>query len=240
MKAGLLLLLLSFTTYAKDTLSIGIPKSKPPYSFQDKGIIIDILKKVFDEQKFELKFIPLQNEEIDYSLRSSKIDVSTITHVKYKNLYYSSNYLPFDDVAITLEEKKLNIRTIHDLDGLSLVSWEGAPKLLGPEYQKLAKKNRNRWLEVPLQSHQNKMFWTKRTDVLICDLAIFLWMKNKLALKGIDTTKKYKIHRIFGGPIYQRAGFKSKNLRDYFDNRIEAIKSNGEYQSVFDYYKDPT
>ncbi|WP_163832096.1 substrate-binding periplasmic protein [Spartinivicinus ruber] len=240
MKAGLLLLLLSFTAFAKDTLSIGIPTNKPPYSFQDKGIIIDILKKVFDEQKFKLKFIPLQNEEIDYSLRKSKIDISTITHLKYKNLYYSSNYLAFDDVAITLEEKKLNIKTIRDLDGLSLVSWKGAPKVLGTEYQKLAQKNRHRWLEVPLQYHQNKMFWTKKTDVLVCDLAIFLWMKSKLSLKGINTIKKYKIHRIFDGPIYQHAGFKNRKLRDYFDSRIEIIKSNGEYQSVFDSYKNPT
>ncbi|MGI0120055.1 substrate-binding periplasmic protein [Zooshikella sp. RANM57] len=222
------------TTYA-DYISIGIPNDKPPYAFNQKGILYDIFTYIFKKGDYKLKFIPMSNTAMDFNLRKSKINASAFTHKKYEQLFYSEPYIALDDVVITLKKHNLTIATINDLNGLDLLAWKGASKVLGKQYQILYQKNKALWFEVPSQKLQNQMFWQNKTKVIVCDLSIFLWMKKKLQSEGLDTQKPYTIHRIFP-LIYQQAGFTNKKLKDLFNRNLLAMKQSGIYKSILQSY----
>ncbi len=87
--------------------------------------------------------------------------------------------------------------------------------------------------EIHDQSKQIEMLFLRRTEVIIMDINIF-----KYFIKHSESSiynKPFNVHYIFNERPYS-AGFRSKEIRDQFDQGIQQMRENGSYQLIIDNY----
>lgn len=199
-----------------------------------KGLQLDIIRDAFSTQNImpEFRHIPLSRSVL--SFQQSNVDAVSIVPSNYKHpkMFVSEPYITYQDVAVSLVERELQINSLEDLSELSIVAFQNARKFLGEEYNhKMAKSSEYR--EIADQREQIDMLFTGQAEVVILDINIFTYFckRHKEALY----LNPFKVHYIFEKQNYS-AGFKSKILKEKFDKGISEIKSTGQYKKILARY----
>ena len=149
-----------------------------------------------------------------------------------ENVYVSAPYVSYQNVVVTLKEDNLSINTLADLQGKSIITFQTARKFLGADYA-VAVKNASEYLEIADQMRQIKVLFAKRTQVLVLDISIFKhFLHNN---RGNEYGRPYVVHQLFAPRVYA-AAFKSKLIRDQFNQGLKKVKANGKYQQILDNY----
>jgi polar amino acid transport system substrate-binding protein len=192
----------------------------------DQGILPNLLRATLSSN-YDLNFSYMPYARRIPSWRSGKLDVvCDISPAVMANEgltgYFSGTVYEYENVAISLEEKKLTLLQINDLSNLSVLAWQGARSVLGAEYARMADQN-PAYSEHPNQELQVKMLFAKRLDVIQLDRRIFEYYKAKVGKKGnIDTSQPVRIAALFGT---NKTGFlfKEAAVRDLFLQRFKAL-----------------
>jgi ABC-type amino acid transport substrate-binding protein len=89
-------------------------------------------------------------------------------------------------------------------------------------------------LEFADQTEQNMFFWAGRADAVLEDKRIFLWMKNKLAKKGVAVVPDSEVvyHKLFNGKAMFKVEFKDPKIRDAFNVELHKLLTNGSYEKI--------
>jgi polar amino acid transport system substrate-binding protein len=117
----------------KPVLRVGNNPEYPPYSYkigeQLAGIDIEIIRKVAEKMKMEIKIIPMPFEALFTSLASDKIDVAvsaiTITPERAQRFDFSPPYSVTNQVLIARQDSPLQIDKFEDLGKYKIGSLSG-------------------------------------------------------------------------------------------------------------------
>lgn len=174
----------------------------------------------------------LSNARLEMGLNINALDgAANIVSNQYITGCITQPLFGFSDVAIS---KKVNAYQIEDISALSkysVVSYQGATKLLGAAYNK-AISQASFYKEVSNPMDQAKLLANDLVDVSIGDKYIFLH-SLKHWTHGTNDAADYQIHPIFP-PVVSSMGFNQQQHCDEFDQALVKFKASGEYQQVYD------
>jgi len=215
-------------------LVAGLPK--PPFILEEngKGLQLDLIREALASEQLDVNFVhmPLGRNITGFQRVNADGIITLLPEYDHPALYMSKPYITYQNVAISLAEKRFNIRNIDDLSNKSITAFQNAKKFLGEQYNKAVAFSMD-YREVQDQKKQLDMLFLRRAEVIIMDLNIFKWILKHSAIDIYN--KPFNVHYIFNERPYS-AGFRSKALRDKFDLGIQQMKENGNYQLVMDNY----
>ena len=219
-------------------VQVGVGLTKPPYIMGpgQAGIEYDIAEKSLEASGYRMVAQHLPPARALALLRAGKLDsMLTVDEGIGGSDFFSDTYMHYQNVAMTLQSRGIQLRGIGDLGGYSVAAFQNASLILGPEFRSVAERHRD-YKEHPQQITQNRLLYTGRVDVVIGDRLIFRYL-NRQVEPSIDTTQPLTLHAIFA-PSARKAVFRDPVLRDAFNAGLKKIRKNGTYAAIYKKYHD--
>lgn len=199
-----------------------------------KGMQLDIIRSALSLHNIEVNFIhvPLSRNVISFKSLNSDGVITLPTDYSYPNMVMSSPYITYQNVAISLTERNLDITKVSDLSDKSVVAFQNAKKFMEDGYSKAINYSLD-YKEVAKQELQIKMLFMGRTEVIVLDHDIFKHFINTSTDPIFG--KNFTVHYIFNPRDYA-IGFRDEAIRDKFNLGLKIIKDQGEYQNIVEKY----
>ena len=234
MRVGLLALLCCCYCQmaAAELLRIGFGTHKPPYIFESeaRGLEHDIVRAAAQRGGMEpvANFAPM--ERLSLMLSKGQLDVIATTNERSGgSIFYSDAYIRYQNVAVALRSRNLDIQRISDLVGYSVNAFQRARFLLGSEFEAMAANN-PRYREEAFQIARNRMLYSGRVDVVVSDMRILRYF-NREVYTQVDVTQPLTLYPIFA-PTDYKLGCRLQVDCERFNQGLAAIRENGEYTTI--------
>ena len=241
----IVLLCIAFPAHmAAEELVVAFGQDRAPYVMDkgNSGIEVDIFKAALAHKNHTLRAITVTNKRAEIILKTvDEIDaVATVILPPDDGFYSVSEFIYFDNYAITKKKKNLTIEHFTDLAGLQIIAFQGFYNLYKHLISSTEKPNELSSFEQPIiefpnQERQNDAFWRDRADAIIIDKAIFNFYRHKLREK-YDTSDEVVFHPIFPNHFYYAAVFVDENIANDFQQGLNHIKQNGQYDRIYEQY----
>ena len=206
----------------------------------NSGIILDIIRESLEPVGYTIEPIYYPYARRVKSFKQGLVDatsdmnLNTITNENLEG-FFSDNAYTYENYAFSLHENAYQFKHLNDLAGLRLMSWQGAIAHLGDEYAKMASGNAF-YKESHDQASQVKMLFLRRVDVIQLDEQIFNYYRVKVNQQG-DISTNASVDRF---PLFGKSPngflFRSKKIRNLFNQQLKRIKENGQYDKIFERY----
>lgn len=212
---------------------------RPPYIFEkrDFGLDFDLAQAILKNSGYSIKSVHSPNNRALIEIEKGKVDgvIGLASGTDRDGLYYSQPIISYDNVVITKKASGAVIEKAEDLKKLRFLAFSNARAYLGADYLKMVKELRYD-TEISNQEDQNRMFWQGKVQAIILDINVFRFYRNALKEK-LNTSEEVVVHRIFPAKSNERvAVFKSKVVRNQFNQALQELRSSGAYQKIFDRY----
>lgn len=217
-------------------LQVGVGLYKPPYVGLDgqDGMEVDIARAAFAAVGITMHAVQLPPARGLAMFRMRKLDaLLTVDRGIGGQDYFSEPYIVYQNVAITLSQRKLEITQVEDLARYSIAAFQNAHVILGERFRAVTERHKS-YKEYAQQIQQNKMLFLGRVDVSIGDRLIFEHFSRQLE-RGIDGSQALTVHTIFP-PSPRLAVFLDQTMRDAFDEGLRRIHKDGRYDSIVHQY----
>jgi polar amino acid transport system substrate-binding protein len=219
-------------TASAQGLRVGFGTHKPPYIFEKeaRGLEYDIVMTAAQRGGLipEAYYAPM--ERLNLMLRKGLIDVIATTNERSGDAdFYSDAYISYQNIAVALRSRNLNITRISDLASYSVNAFQRARFLLGSEYQAMTESSPP-YREVAFQIAHNRMLFSGRVDVVISDMRIFRYFKGEVYTQ-VDVTQPLTLYPIFAATDY-KLGCREQTYCDRFNDGLAAIRRSGEYTRI--------
>jgi ABC-type amino acid transport/signal transduction systems, periplasmic component/domain len=240
-KSKLIPILLSFCAapcLAK-TFQVAVNQNSPPYAYVADGHVyglnVEIIKSIMQQLGHSIQLEALTDKglivEAEYGKR---IDI-VVGGLPYSEKigYLSDPLYSSEVVAISKKKDKIKVKNLEDLKALKLAAGPWLWEKLGPEFMRIyePKKRPTTYHEFITREEQHKSFWSGRTQVIICDRAIFDYYQEFLA--GIvDTTDTIQVHKISLKSPPPRVFFRNRELRDQFNLALDKFRMSVAYERL--------
>ena len=218
-------------------VTVAFGESLEPYVIPqlEAGIELDIVRAALKTQQFDMKPLFLSQKRLPQALSDRKIDaVATIVPESGAKGAYSDVYISYEDVAITLAQRRLTISKIADLAPYSISAFPLAGQYLGSEFAALTARHPD-YHETGNQIDQNRLLYRGSVDVVVADHRIFAYMNKRMQVDFNEQPQAVAYHDIFIKLPY-RMLFRQPSLRDAFNKGLKLIQQNGEYQRILKRY----
>lgn len=228
--------------YASQKVTVAFGEVQAPWVLADanKGIVVDIFTAAMAPLGYEIDYIYLPYARRTKAYNNTNVDVvsdmNSNTINKYKlHGYFSDIAYSYENFAFSLSKNNYQFKHINDLKKHSLLSWQDATVHLGQAYAEMAN-NHPRYAETFDQASQVKMLLLERFEVVQMDANIFDYYRAKL-IKDNPQHAQQSIDRFaLLGASPNGFLFKSKKLRDEFNQQLAWLKSTGQYEKIFARY----
>ena len=236
----LLFLLCSFLvcSYAgAQELKIIFTKYMPPYVFEnDTGVVVDIVRTALASEGYQIKpiYVPIGRGLKMFS--DKLVDGTTIIQENSGlQVYYSDDFIQYHNRAFALKSRNFDIRSIADLRGKSIISFQNANKSLGEEFRQIVTHN-PKYKEMAQQEAQVQVLLLGRTDITVMDESVFKYYRQKLIDTGkVDRDQEYITFKIFP-PTPFKAAFNDPKIRNIFNKELAAMLKDGRYAAIYRKY----
>jgi polar amino acid transport system substrate-binding protein len=237
------------STHVKNkTVEMVAGLTKPPFIIEesDNGMQLDIIRAAFAKVDHTVNFIYIPiNRHFGIYDKWNIDGVITLPEFELRSdMFLSIPYIDYQNIVVTLADSHLNVDSFSDLTNIKVAAFQNASKYLQVEFT-TAVASSNSYVEVADQYNQLAMLYAKRVDAIVLDINIFkhlLAEKLSQSSSSKASSNKYKqkvhFHSIFTHINYV-AGFKSKKVRDEFNEGINKIRVDGSYQKIIDSYLKP-
>ena len=230
-----------------DELRVSFNTDKPPFAFTDQagnitGIEVDVMREALKRAGHSIKAMSVSKARLLASLTQDEADVAaSVQGNDGDNLFYTDNFVQYQNYAISRKTSKLVIEKIDDLDKYHFVIWQRGWADLGSEFEKKYKPDsqdhfRNNYFQGSTQEAQTRIFFAKRVDVIVIDATIFQWYRSVLGKAGLAVDDDLVFHDIFTTTTGFAAAFKNKLLRDQFNTALKSMRADGSYQKILSRY----
>jgi len=210
--------------------------AKPPYVIQEtnSGFEIELIASVLKSMGKDVNFVYVPFGRSLRMLNSKRVDAIMTVN---KNLIKESQllslaYINYQNVVITLKEKKLTLNKIDDLAELSVAAFQTANKILGKKFAETVTKS-TRYLEVATQKNQTKLLFDKKVDALVMDVNIFRAFSPTVG--GKADFSDVDVHFLFAKSAYQMA-FKDIHHVALFNKMLAKFKSSKQFDDLIQKY----
>ncbi|MGO4892607.1 substrate-binding periplasmic protein [Flavobacterium sp. W21_SRS_FM6] len=225
----LILLLFSFHGHGfEKKLQVAVNLGAPWAYFDEEqgitGIDVEIIRQVTHKMGYEAEFHLLAYNRLIKEFNEGKYDIASPAAFNTDRGYTTSTYLPFEDVAISLKEANLQVKMINDLADKSVIAYQSATTVLGPDFA-LAVKNTD-YLELVDRNVQLKLLINHKTDIVIGERRLLSYTKNAL-FPDTDIS----VHSIFTSQDYG-AITQDETLQQAFDIALDSMRTSGEYARI--------
>ncbi len=233
---------LSCSSYA-ESITIGLAGTRAPWVIPESqgGILIDLFSEAMEPlgYKIEKVFYPYVRRIKSYQAKQVDVicDVSQI-NIKNSNLsgHFSGIVYAYENHVYTLKKKNYDFTRISELGKHSILSWQGAKRKLGHEYEMMASNN-PLYSESHDQKLQVRMLFMERFDAIQIDKQIFEYYRSIVAKeREVDTSPEIDRFPLFGKNP-NGFMFHSLKARDDFVKQIKIMKADGRYNKIFNKYK---
>ncbi len=215
----------------------------PPFTFPEtnSGIELEVIGAALEYKGHTLSpnYYPL--EEVPRAFKEKKVDAAMTDlgeDLRPYGGYYANPAVWYDNVLITLKESAFIIKKPEDLEGLLVTSFQGAINRY-PKWLKKVQADYN-YFEHNNQALQVLLLQKKRVDVILSDINIFKYYTAKLIKENGVKHKPVEIHNFVKLNLKDyRPIFRTKKIRDDFNEGLEYIKKTGKYKAIYDKYIKP-
>ncbi|GGC87959.1 substrate-binding periplasmic protein [Halopseudomonas salina] len=231
----LMAVLLSPRSFA-EVVVVGFGTHKPPYVFEydGSGLEYELIEAALEHVGLEMEpyYSPL--ERLHRMLQYRELGaMATTNQTSGVDAHYSEIYIEYENVAVTLQNRNIQLGAIEDLGGYSISAFQRARFVLGPRFGKMTAAN-SRYREEARQITRNLLLYAGRVDVMIGDRRIIRAFNSEIADR-VDVSQPVTEHFLFP-PTGYRVGFVDAAIRDRFDQGLAAIRSNGRYELITQRY----
>jgi polar amino acid transport system substrate-binding protein len=223
-----------------DEVIVGFGNRLPPFVLPESksGVTVEIFREALAYRGHAMKpdFLPLKRVPqmfaarlIDVAMLDFGIDVAKVDGV------YGEPAFVYDNVLVTLADRHIKIERPNDLQGLSVLGFQGALGVY-PEWVTEADRA-GKYQETNNQMLQVLTLLSGENDVVLSDRNIFEYFRNQADKKYGAMASKFEIHQVVSKkPIYFRTVFRDKNLRDDYNAGISYLKKSGKYDEIIKKY----
>jgi polar amino acid transport system substrate-binding protein len=219
-----------------DVLEMAVGLALPPYNIMEThdGVELDIVKEALAYNGYQMKPVYVPLARLSGLIDSGEVDgaLTLSPDLGIDSIFLSDVHIIYQNVAVSLKERELNINSAVDLEGHSIIAFQNASLYLGEEFAQIASNNRN-YVEMFDQESQVKMLFSKRADVVVIDINIFNYYLKRL--KGPQFLEEINVHRIFEVNPY-RVGFKDEKIMKDFNEGLEFLRESGRYPEILGKY----
>ncbi|MFP6848181.1 MAG: transporter substrate-binding domain-containing protein [Pseudomonas sp.] len=219
-------------TVSAQALYVGFGTHKPPYVFENeaRGLEYDIVMAAARRAGMEPEAHYAPMERLSLMLKKAQIDViATTNEHSGGGFFYSDSYISYQNVAVALRSRNLDIRRVSDLMQYSVSAFQRARLLLGSEYQAMAEAN-PRYREEAFQIARNRMLYSGRVDVVVADMRILRYF-NREVYSQVDVSQPLTLYPVFPATEY-KLGCREQVHCERFNQGLAAIRQSGEYAAI--------
>ncbi|GAA5444942.1 hypothetical protein Misp06_03134 [Microbulbifer sp. NBRC 101763] len=216
-------------------LKVAIAGDAPPYVINNatSGLEIDIVREALPG--YSLEFVQMGFAETAPALEQGKVQAAVNVMKKDDDLFYSNNMISFANYAITKASDKMKIDSIADLAGKKVITWQGAPMDLGPEFKNMYGPNgtqRQNIIQAPTAPDLVAQFWKMKDVVAVVDMELFKFFSNKMGHK----MDQVNLFQIFPLMTDFRVGFRDQKVRDDFNRGLAELCRTSRYKELLKKY----
>ncbi|MBV2128297.1 substrate-binding periplasmic protein [Arsukibacterium indicum] len=201
-------------------LTVLVGQHKPPYinTANISGYEIELLAEVVSRMGYEPVFVFVPIARIKLLLEQGQGDIASLQPVSADEtgLFYSNPYIRYQNIAVSLADDELVISHSSDLGRYSVLAFQNARTVLGPDYTDMARISAD-YRETVDQQAQLKMLLSRRVQVVVMDRNIF----NHYRLQH-DSTDGLTVHPLFDTTVY-RAAFRDASVQRAFDRALLSV-----------------
>lgn len=232
---GMLLWITPPAYSAEQVLTIALGQNKPPYTIQAPlgGIEYDLVTVIVHDMGYRARIVQVPNARAQLMFAAGKIDAV----IGNSAPCLSAPYIAYQNVAISLSKHALAIHKIADLQRYRVAAFQNAHLFLGKDYAWMSMHNPH-YQEVSPQQDGNRLLYRGRTDVVISDVNLFLFL-NRQIQQEVDTSQPITLNRIFPPTLY-RLAFHDAHLCEAFDRSLQRALQGDLYQRLALKYHAPT
>lgn len=212
----------------------------PPFCFPetDSGIEIEVMREALAYRGHVLKPRYFSFARIPVAFKSAEVDAAMTDlgeDMAAWGAHYGNPAVFYDNVFISLKERRLVIAKPEDLNGLSVISFVGAAKRY-PEWLGAVKKA-GRYFEQNDQALQVLTLDRGRYDVVLSDRNIFKYFTLQLKLnKSFKPRPVVEQSFVKVNPMDYRPVFRDSAIRDDFNAGLKQLKDSGRFQAIYHKY----
>lgn len=202
----------------------------PPWAYYHEqqgvvGIDVDIIRSVLNQMGYDAEFHLLGYHRVIKEFNDGKFDIASPAAFPSDLGYRTSTYLPFQDVAVTLESNDLTLSSISDLKGKRIIGYQFATSVLGEDFANVVKEAS--YMEEAQRELQLTLLVNHRTDVVIGERRLLTYI-----MKTMYPEVKLRIHPLFKTTSYG-AIFKDEKMQKQFDKALLDVKTSGAFEAIF-------
>lgn len=210
--------------------------SRPPYIMSESqtGFEIDLVREVLRRLNYKVNIVSFAHNDTIKLLREGKVDIALTLSAKSSIdlAQLSDVYVVYQNVAISLKSKKLQIPQLEKLNELVVVGFQSASDVLGPDFKQAVITN-PLYTEMADQKSQVELLFQDQVDVIILDLNVFNYLAAELNQANVLNT--VDIHPLFALNRYS-AGFKDLALKNAFNLELGRFVTSGNYDNLLTRY----
>ncbi len=234
----LFLLCLVFTVMpstARD-VNVVVGWNKPPYviSQEHSGFEVDLIRAILADMGHSLSPIYVPFGRTSRLLKDNMADIGLTQNSAHSldKAILTDPYIIYQNVAVTRADRKLEISSIEDLHGKSVIAFQTATSVLGEPFSEIVSAQPT-YIEMARQDRQVEMLMLGSVDVAILDRNIFNFFKSESRAYADEGTV---FHELFPTSSYS-AAIPDPELRATFNATLHAFIEDGRYQKLLDNYK---
>lgn len=221
-------------------VSMAFGEKIPPFCFPetDSGIELEVIGEAlaYRGHRLKPKYFPFARVPVEFRLKAVDAAMTDLgTDLTPYGGWYGAPAVFYDNVFISLKDRHLVIKKPQDLNGLTVISFQGAanryPEWLGPLQKD------GRYFEQNNQELQVLTLDKGRYDLVLSDRNIFKYFTLKLKKeKGFAPQATEEHVFVKFNPLDYRPVFRDKTVRDDFNAGLAHLKKTGRFQAIYDKY----
>ena len=231
----LVLIWLGGSVSAKELLLVA-GLEKPPYVIPklNAGFEIDLMRAVLATLDNDISMVYVPYGRTYELMKQLKADIGLTLSVKsgVEGDILSHSYVTYQNVAISLKDKSLKVSKSEDLHKFTLVAFQNANKILGPDFAKATKAS-PLYIELPEQRRQVELLLDGKIETVVMDLNIFKYYARLIT--GTNNIENVEVHSIFPLTHYS-AAIASPELREAFNRALTQFVDTQEYTELLKEY----
>ncbi|WDE03114.1 transporter substrate-binding domain-containing protein [Thalassomonas viridans] len=217
-------------------LEVSVGWSKPPYVIEkgNTGFEIELVRTIFEQMGHELTFIYIPFGRSYNLIKLGKVDIGMTMSNRFDitPAKLSDPYIVYQNVAISLKGRGINVNEIAELGKYSVVGFQNANIILGEQFSQAVQFSPF-YTELPEQRKQVEMLLKGRADVVVMDVNIFNYLSKEFL--GKSHMENVDVHKIFPKNPY-RLGFMDDELRLEFNKRLQTFRETEAYRLLLRQY----
>jgi polar amino acid transport system substrate-binding protein len=210
-------------------INVLVGQNKPPYIRLEavSGYEIELLREVVRRMGHEAVFVFVPNARIRSLLETGNGDIASLQPnlADETGLFFSQPYIRYQNVVITRSNEELTLQHPADLAGKSVVAFQGATKVLGPDYRDAVRLNQH-YSETVDQRAQVDMLFSNRVQAVVLDRNIFTFHQQ-----NSNAPAAVVMHELFSSTLY-RAAFRDPVMQRDFDRALLSVTLDAWYQQL--------